>query len=112
VQLTLLGPGCDRVRRIDLSSDGMTRLRASSELAAAASPGVAAPGAAPRCPWRIELPFDAYGKTLKVQLEPEAFSAPPVSFTGSALELPISRRLSQRRPEPPKPCVPPEYCRD
>jgi serine/threonine-protein kinase len=111
LQLTLLGSSCERVRSIDVSAEGIGRVRVSSE---ASEPAAANGGS--RCLRRLEVPFEAYGKPLKVHLQPEAFSAPDVVFSGSELELPVRHtplpRLPRRHGEPRKPCVPPEYCRN
>jgi hypothetical protein len=112
LQLTLLGAGCDQIRSIDVSADGMAPLRVSSGSSAPAAPESASAGDASHCERVIELPFEAQGKALNVHLEPEAFTAPELVFTGNALELPIHRARHHARSRPPKPCVPPEYCRN
>jgi serine/threonine-protein kinase len=112
LQLTLLGAGCDQVRSIDVSADGMAPVRVSSGPERSAAPESASGGDASRCERVIELPFEAQGKALDVHLEPEVFTAPELVFAGSALELPIRRAHLHARSRPRKPCVPPEYCRN
>jgi hypothetical protein len=67
-----------------------------------------------RCRRHVDLPFEAYGKRLQIHLQPEAFKASDTVFSNANLELAIRR---PRRPRPaadatPKPCVPPDYCRN
>jgi hypothetical protein len=106
VQLTLRGSGCELVRSIEVAAPGVEAVTVSS----GPSDQVTTSGGS-RCRRRVELPFEAYGKSLRVRLTPAAFSAPDLTFSGDVLELPVKRQKKRSRPERLEPCVPPEYCR-
>jgi eukaryotic-like serine/threonine-protein kinase len=107
VQLTLRGSGCELVRSIEVAAPGLEPVTVSS---GPSEDVVTNEGS--RCRRRVELPFEAYGKSLHVRLTPATFSAADLVFSGDALELPVKRQKKKRsRPERLEPCVPPEYCR-
>jgi hypothetical protein len=106
LELTLVGPGCADVQKVEISSVGVPRVAVS----AGAPDAVSSDGS--RCRRHVDLPFEAYGKRLQVHLQPEVFKAPDAVFAND-IELAI-RRPRRPRPAadvPPKPCVPPDYCR-
>ena len=73
-----------------------------------------------RCRRHVDLPVEAYGKRLQVRLRPEAFKADDASFSNANVEIKIRRprraplpaAASRLADEAPKPCVPPDYCRN
>jgi hypothetical protein len=109
-QLTLAGAGCDTVQQIEITAGRAPKLSVKTSPRAGA-------GADPKaiCQHDVELPFEAYGQVLSFQLRPSEYSAPNVRFTSSALTLALERRPIPRvstRSQRPKPCVPPDYCRN
>jgi serine/threonine-protein kinase len=107
-QLTLAGAGCDTVQQIEITADG-------AKLSVQTSPREGAANLKASCQLGVELPFEAYGQMLSFQLRPAEYSAPNVRFTSSALTLAIERRAVppvSTRSQRPKPCVPPDYCRN
>jgi hypothetical protein len=109
-QLTLVGAGCETVQQIEITADVAAKLSVKTSPREGAGPNLKA-----SCQHDVELPFEAYGQLLRFQLRPSEYSAPNVRFTSSALTLALERRpirqVSTRSPRP-KPCVPPDYCRN
>lgn len=107
LELTLVGASCADVQKVEVSSDAVSRVAVSS----GAPDAVSSDGS--RCRRRVDLPFEAYGKRLQVHLQPEAFKAQDTVFSSPNIELAIRRPRRPRPAEaPPKPCVPPDYCRN
>ncbi|HTV21578.1 MAG TPA: serine/threonine-protein kinase [Polyangiaceae bacterium] len=112
--LTLIGPGCADVQKVEVSADGLARVAISS----GSSDAVSKDGSS--CRRQIALPFEAYGKRLAVHLQPEAFKAKDAVFSNADVETTITRPRRPRPPSPPgpapladaPPCVPPNYCRN
>lgn len=107
VALSLAGPRCDEVERLEVLVDGLPGLF----LATPASDGSSTRARA-SCRYDVELPSAAYGKSLSFRFTPSAYSAPRAVFASAALSLSMERRPRTRPSLRPKPCVPPEYCRN
>lgn len=108
VQLLLDGAGCERVDGVEVRADGLAprqlRLRrgAASRLDGA-------------CAFRVELPFEAFGKPLHLRFSPAELAGSDVVFDDTVLRVPLQRRVRPRPAGPPSsdgPCIPPRYCRD
>ena len=107
VRLTLTGPSCGRVERIELGVEGL----AGSIVAPAPRP--VAGTSTPSCQVLVDVPFAAYGKRASVRLWPRELGTASVELVSAALEVPIvpPRAHAHTRAARPKPCVPPDYCR-
>lgn len=109
VQLTLVGLGCERIKKIEVTADGVPKV---SLAVGSSDRSTGAPSST--CSHRVQLPSKAYGKSLRFGFRPSEYSSPGVAFASDALVLSVERRLlaRPRKMKRPEPCVPPEYCRN
>jgi hypothetical protein len=103
VQLWLEGAGCERVEWVELIADGISPrpVRSRSKVARIGQ----------ACAHRVELPFEAYGKTLQLRFGPAELAAQRLVFDGAELRA-VLQRPKPRATGADAPCIPPRYCRD
>ena len=109
VRLTLTGADCARVEALEIGADGLPGMAVAAPV-----PRPVAGAALPSCQTLVELPPEAYGKRLRFHLEPRDLGAGPLLLAGTTLSVPVVRQPPPARtgPRRPKPCVPPQYCRN
>jgi serine/threonine protein kinase len=105
VQLWLEGAGCERVESLEWTGDGLPPRQIRLGARRVTRLGQA-------CTHRIELPFEAFGKTLQLRLRPGDLTTPSLVFDGAVLRAPLQQRPRPRPASVDGPCIPPRYCRD
>jgi hypothetical protein len=105
VQLWLEGAGCERVESLELIGDALPLRQIRLGARKVTRLGHA-------CTHRIELPFEAFGKTLQLRLEPADLATPSLVFDAAVLRAPLQQRPRPRSASVDGPCIPPRYCRD
>jgi serine/threonine-protein kinase len=107
VPLTLTGPGCERLDALEISADGLPGLTVAAPV-----PRPVIGATPPRCEALVELPFEAYGQSLRLHVKPADVRVGPVELDGAALRAAFLPPAPRARAARPRPCVPPQYCRN